>query len=189
MLGIGAIWPSHSPWACLVILVFKKDGKPKFCIDLRKLNVDTIKDSLSLPRVEDTMDSMNGAVWFTELDLKLGYWQVKMDNTSKPLMAFTVGLLGFYKCDYMPFWLVNSLATFHRLMETCLGNLQLNWCFIYLDNNIVFLKTPKDHLFWLRAVFQKLKETGLKLKPIMCEFFEEITNILVAQYFGKGYQD
>ena len=79
-----------------LILVHKKDGKSQFCIDLRTLNAHTIKDSYSLPQIEDTLDSLNDAVWFTALDLKLGYWQVEMDEISKPLMAFTVGLLGFY---------------------------------------------------------------------------------------------
>ena len=84
------------------------------------------KDSYSLPQIENTLDSLNGAVWFTVLDLKSGYWQVEMDEVSKLLMAFTVGHLGFYECDCMPFGLVNALAMFQRLMETCLGDLQLN---------------------------------------------------------------
>ena len=132
-----------------------------------------MKDSYSLPRIEDTPDSLNGAVWFTALYLKLGYWQVEMDEASKPLMAFTVGPLGFSKCDLMHFRLVNAQATFHRLMGTCLGDLQLNWCLLYLGNTNVFSKVPKDHLVWLRAVFKKLKEAGLKLKPSMCEYFEK----------------
>ena len=101
MLEIGAIWPYCSLWASPVILVYKKDGKLQFCIDFEKLNVHTIKDSYSLPRIEDTQNSVNGAVWFTALDLKSGHWQVEMYGGSKPLMAFTVGLLGFYKCDHM----------------------------------------------------------------------------------------
>ena len=113
---------------------------------------------------KDTMDSLNGAVWFTALHLKSCYWQAKMDEASKPLVTFTIGPLGFYKCDYMPFGKVNAPATFQRLMETCLGDLQLNWCFIYLNDIIVFWKMPKDHLVKLRRVFQKIKEAGLKLK-------------------------
>ena len=92
------------------------------------------------------MDCLNGAVWFMALDLKLGYWQVKMDEASKPLMAFTVGLLGFYECNCMPLRLVNAPCTFQRLMDSILGNLQLNWCLIYLDDVIVFSKMPKEHL-------------------------------------------
>ena len=105
MLEIGAIWPSYSPWASLVLLVHTKHGKLQFCTHLRKLNSHTIKDSCSLPRIKDTLDSLNGAVWFTALDFKSDYWQVEMDEASKPLMAFTAGPLGFYKCDCMPFGL------------------------------------------------------------------------------------
>ena len=115
---------------------------------------------------------MNGAVWFTALDIKSGYWQVAMDELSKPLMALTVGPLGFYKCDWMPFGMVNALAMFQRLMETCPSDLQLKWCLIYLNNVIVFSKMPKEHLTQLRAVFKKLKEAGLQLKPSQCEFFK-----------------
>ena len=172
MLEIGAVWPSHRPRAFPVILVHNKDGKLWFCIDLRKLNAHTIKEH-SLPRIEDTLDSLNGVVWFTALDLKSGYWQVKMDKTYKPLMAFTVSLMGFYKYDCMPFGLVNSLAMSQRLMKTCLGDLQFKWCLIYLNDVIVFSKMPKDHLVWLRAIFEKLKEAGLKLKHSKCEFFKK----------------
>ena len=121
--------------------------------------------SYSVPRIEDILDSLNQVVWFMELDLKSGYCQVQMKEASKPLMAFTKGLLRFYKCDCMPFRLVNAPATFQRLMETCLHDPHLNWCLINLDNFIAFLKKSKDHLVQLRAVFQKLKEAGLKLKP------------------------
>ena len=126
MLESGTIQPSHSQWASTFTLVCMKDIKFRFCIDLRKLNACTIKDSYSLPRIEDILDSLNGVVWFTALDLMSGYWQVKMDEASKPLIAFTVGLLGFYKCDHLPFGLVNAPDTFQRLMEMCLDDLQLN---------------------------------------------------------------
>ena len=170
---------SHNPWASPVVLVHKKDGKIQFCIDLRNLNVCTIKDSYRLSRRDDTLDSLNGAVWFTALELQLGYWQAEMDEASKPLMAFTVALLGFYKCDHMPFGLVHAPATFQRLMKTCLGDLQLNWCLIYLNDITVFWKTPKDHLVWLRAVFKKLKEAGLKFKPSKCNFLKKSLTYLV----------
>ena len=160
-------------------------GKLWFCIDLRKLNAHTIKDSYSLPRIEDNLDSLNWAIWFTALDFKSGYWQVEIDEASKPLMAFTVGLLGFYKCDHMPFGLVNAPATFQRLMETCLVGLQLNWCIIYLNDIIVFLKIPKYHLVWLRAVFKKLKEAGLKLESTKYEFFKKSLTYLRSK-FQKG---
>ena len=80
------------------------------------------------------------------LDLKSGYWQVEMDKESKPLTAFTVGPLGFYECERMPFGLTNAPATFQHLMESCLGELHLSWCIMYLDDIIVFSKTPEEHL-------------------------------------------
>ena len=156
----------------MVVLVRKKDGSLQFCIDLRRLNTCTIKDVYSLRCIDETLDCLGGAIIFTSLDLKSGYWQVKMDEESKPLTAFTVGPLGFYKCERMPLGLTNSPATFQCLIETCLGELHLSWCIIYLDDVIVFSKTPEEHLKRLWGVFEKLATAGLKLKPSKCDFFK-----------------
>ena len=126
MLDIGAMSRSSSPWASPVVLVRKKYGSLRFCIDLRK---------------------------------------VKLDEESIPLTAFTVGPLGFYKCVRMPFGLTNAPATFQRLMESCLGELHLDWCIIYLDDIIIFSRTPDDHITRLEGVLEKLAKAGLKLKP------------------------
>ena len=171
MLDIGAIHPSHSPWASTEVLVPKKDGDERFCIDLRKLNNWTVKDAYSLPQIDKTLDTLQGSQWFSSLDLKSGYWQVKMDEESKPLTASTVGPLGFYECKRMPFGLTNAPATFQRLMETCLGDLNLHWCIIYLDDIVIFSKDLASHLKRLEAVFRKLEKAGLKLKPSKCELF------------------
>ena len=171
MLNVGVIRCPNSPWASPAVLVRKKDGSLRFCIDLRKLNARTIKDDYSLPRIEDALDSLNGACIFTSLDLKSGYWQVELDESSIPLTAFTVGPLGFYECVRMPFGLTNAPATFQRLMESCLGDLHLEWCIIYLDDIIIFSKNPDDHLAWLEGVLEHLAKAGLKLKPNKCEFF------------------
>ena len=181
MLDIGAIHRSTSPWASPVVLVCKKDGSLWFCIDLRKLNNQTIKDAQSLPRIEDSLDCLDGATIFTSLDLQSGYWQVEMTEASKPLTAFTVGPLGFYECVQMPFGLTNALATFQCLMETCLGEMHLKWCIIYLDDIIVFSKTPEEHIGRLRGVFEKLSAAGLRLKPSKCEFFT-VTSGLFGTY-------
>ena len=161
-----------SPWASPVVLVRQKDGSLRFCIDLRKLNLRTIKDAYSLPQIEESLDCLNGAVIFTSLELKAGYWQVEMDENSIPLTAFTVGPLGFYECIRMPFGLTNAPATFQRLMESCLGDHHLRYCIIYLDDIIIFSKTPEEHLKRLHSVFEKLDEAGLRLKPGKCEFFK-----------------
>ena len=161
-----------------MVLVCKKDGSLWFCIDLRKLNNQTIKDAQSLPRIKDSLDCLNGATIFTSLDLQLGYWQVEMTEDSKPLTAFTVGPLGFYECVQMPFGLTNAPVMFQCLMETCLGEMHLKWCIIYLDDIIVFSRTPEEHIERLRGVFSKLAATGLRLKPSKCEFFKSKVNYL-----------
>ena len=161
MVEIGAIRKSQSPWASAVVLVRKKTGELRFCIDLRKLNAQTVKDAQTLPQIEDSLDSLGGAVVFTSLDLKSGYWQVELDEDSIPLTAFTVGPLGFYECLRMPFGLTNALATFQRLMKNCLGDLHLNWCIIYLDNIIVYSKIPEEHIKLLTGIFEKLSKAGL----------------------------
>ena len=131
MLELGAIRRSISPWASPVALVQKKDGGLRFCTDLRKLNNRTIKDAQSLPRIEDSLDCLDGVTIFTSLDLQSGYWQVELTEASRPLTAFTVGPLGFYKCVQMYFGLINAPATFQHLMESCLGDLHLKWYHLF----------------------------------------------------------
>ena len=94
MLHIGAIWKLHSQWPRMVVLVQKKDSSLRFCIDLRKLNNWTINDAYSLPHIDEKLESLQGSQWFSSLNLKSGYWQVMMDEDSKPLTAFTVGAIG-----------------------------------------------------------------------------------------------
>ena len=188
MLEIGAIRKSNSPWASAVVLVRKKDGSLRFCIDLCKLNSHTIKDAYSLPRIDETLDCLGGSIIFSSLDLKGGYWHVEMDEMSKQLMAFMVGPLGFYECERMLFGLTNAPATFQRLMESCLGELYLNWCIIYLDDIIVFSRTPKEHKERLKGVFNKLVQAGLKLKPTKCEFFKSKTSYLGHIVSSKGIE-
>ena len=98
---------------------------------------------------------------------------MELEEEAKPLTAFTMGPLGFWECKRMPFGLTNAPATCQRLMESCLGELHLSWCIIYLDNITVFSQTPAEHLVRLQAVFNKLKAAGLKLKPSKCELFRK----------------
>ena len=125
---------------------------------------------------------------FTLLDLKAGYWQVEMEEDSIPYTAFTVGPLGFNECVHMPFGLANALATFQCLMESCLGDYHLKYCIIYLDDIIIFSKTPEDHIIQLRAVFQKLDEAGLCLKPGKCEFFRDRLEYLHDIVSSRGIE-
>ena len=171
ILDISAIHKSHSLCTSAVVLVQKKDGSLTFCIDLRKLNNWTVKDAYSLPQIDKTLVNLQGSRWFSSLDLKSGYWQVKMQEESKPLMAFTVGPLGVYEGERIPFGLTNACATFQRLMETFLWDFNLHWCIIYLDDIVIFSKDLASHLHRLEAVFQKLEEAGLKVKPSKCGLF------------------
>ena len=173
MVEVGAIRRSFSTCASTVVLVRKKDGGLRFCIDLHKLNNGTVKVGYSLPRREDTLDCLHGVVWFSTLDLKSGYWQVELEEEAKPLITFTMGPLGFWECECMPFGLTNAPATFQRLIESHLGELHLNWCIIYLDDIIVFSWTPEEHVHRLKAVFNKLRAAGLKLKPSKYDLFKK----------------
>ena len=173
MLKIGAIRDSKSPFSSNVVIVRKKDGSIRFCIDYRKLNQHTIKDAYPIPRVDDTLHLLAGAKYFSTLDLKSGYWQVEMKKSEKAKTAFQVGSLGFYECNRMPFGLCNAPATFQRLMERCMGELNLRECLNYLDDIIIFSTTFEEHLQRLQAVFERLKEHNLKLKPSKCMLFRK----------------
>ena len=176
MLEAGAIRPSQSPYSSNVVIVRKKDGTIRFCVDFRKLNNNTIKDAYAIPRPEETLHLLAGARYFTKLDLRSGYWQVEIEEEDKPKTAFQVGTLGFYEFHRMPFGLCNAPATFQRLMEMCMGDMNLRDCLIYLDDVVIFSATFEEHLERLQAVFSRLQEHNLKLKPSKCEFLKsEIT--------------
>ena len=120
-----------------------------------------ITDAQSIPMIQDSLDCLDGATIFTSLNLWSGYWQVELTEATQPLTAFTIGSLGFYECVQMPLGLTNAPATFQGLMESCLGDMHLKWCIIYLDDIIVFSKTPEKHIQRLRGVFEKLSAVGL----------------------------
>ena len=121
MLKVGAICPSQSPWHNAVVLVHKKDGGLQFCIDFCKLNVRTKKDSYPLPQIQEAIESLVGAGYFSCLDLKAGFWQIAINKASKQYTAYTVENLGFIECKHMPFGLCNAPVTFQRLMQNCPG--------------------------------------------------------------------
>ena len=112
MLEAGAIRPSQSTWCNAMVLVTKKDGSLHFCIDFHCLNTHMKKDSYPLPRIQEALESLVGTGHFSCLDLKSGFWQIRMDEASKQYTTFTMGNLGFFECDRMPFGLCNALTTF-----------------------------------------------------------------------------
>ena len=185
-LDAGVIRPSNSPWCNAVVLVRKKDGSLCFCIDFRKLNSLTMKDSHPLPRICETLESLARAAHFLTFDMNSGFWQVPMDEESKQYTAFTLGSMGLYECESMPFGLCNTPPTFQRLMQNCLGELSLTYCLIYLDDVIVFSDTPDEHLQRMRVVFDCLREHSLKLKPSKCEVFKSEINYLAHHVSRKG---
>ena len=123
--------------------------------------------------MQETMESMVGARFFSSMDLKSGFWQVRMLEKSRQYTAFTVGSLGMYEFLWMPYGLCNAPATFQRLMQNCLGELNLTYALVYLDDVIVYSKTEEDHLRRLQAVFEQFHEHGLKLKPSKCSFLRK----------------
>ncbi len=130
MLDRGIIEPSTSTWASPLALVTKKDGSRRFCTDYRMLNNITIKDSYPIPRIEESLESLSGAQWFSTLDLASGYWQVELDETAKEKSAFVVRG-GLYQWTVMPFGLCNAPSTFERLMENIMAGLQWDTAYWY----------------------------------------------------------
>ena len=176
MLQAGAIRNSESPYSSNVVIVWKKDGSIRFCVDFRKLNSRTIQDAYAIPRIEDSLHLLAGTKYFSKLNLRSGYWQVEVAEEDKCKTAFQIGTLGFYKFNRMPFGLCNAPATFQRLMERCMGDMNLRDCLIYLDDIVVFSTTFEEHIERLAAVFRRLQTNNLKLKASKCEFFKrEVT--------------
>ena len=132
------------------------------------------------------MESMVGTQFFPTMDLKSGFWQVKMAKDSQQYTAFTVGSMGVYEFLRMPYGLCNAPATFQRLMQNCLGELNLTYALIYLDDVIVFSQTEEEHLHRLRVVFAHFLEHRLKLKPSKCHFLQDEITFLGHEISAEG---
>lgn len=186
MLDAGVIRHSFSPWASTVTIATKKSGEPRICVDYRRLNGRTIRDSYGLPRISDTLDSLCGAKVFSSLDLLSGYWQCEVDEASKLYTAFTAGPLGFYEWNRLPFGLINSGATFQRTMERVLKDLLDKEVLVYIDDVVIFSKDVRSNLERLTRVFDKLIEQGLRLKPSKCKFLCSEISYLGHSVSGDG---
>ncbi|XP_063962087.1 uncharacterized protein LOC135155782 [Lytechinus pictus] len=165
------IRPSKSSFASPIVLVRKKDGSLRLCIDYRKLNDRTVKDSFPLPRIEETLEALSGSKYFSTLDLAHGYFQVVMDKDSIDKTAFRVPW-GLYEFMKMPQCLTNSPSTFQRVMECILGDLNLSQILLYLDDILIFSETFEEHLRRLDTVLSRLHEHGLKVKGKKCDLFQ-----------------
>ena len=155
-----------------MVLVPKKDGTHRFCIDYRKLNSISKKDVYPLPRIDDILDTLGGMKFFSSVDLAAGYWQIGMDAESAAKSAF-ITHQGLHEFVWMPFGMCNAPATFQTLMEKVLSGLIWKTCFVYIDDVLVCSNTFAEHLNHLQQVFARLRCAGLRLRANKCLFLRE----------------
>ena len=187
LLNTGCIEPSTSPYSSGLVLVWKKDGSLRVCVDYRALNRVTVPDRYPMPRIDELIDTVGKCQgkYFTALDLMKGYHQVKMAEGSKDKTAFTCHQ-GLFQYRRMPFGLTNAPATFQRLMATLFAGREWSFVFVYLDDLLVVSRSIKEHVEHLGKVFQKLEEANLKLKPQKCKFAQEKIEYLGHTLTAKG---
>lgn len=171
LLEAQVIRESSSPYASPIVLVKKKDGSLRMCVDYRQLNSKTRKDSFPLPRIEESLDALSGARWFTTMDLASGYNQVPVAEKDRMKTAFCTPF-GLYEWNRMAFGLCNAPSTFQRLMERMFGSQHFQSLLLYLDDVIVFSSTVIQHLERLEVVLKRLQREGLKAKLEKCTFFQ-----------------
>jgi len=177
MRDAGVIEPAQSEWASPVVIVTKKDGSPRFCVDYRKLNAVTIRDSYPLPRMDDCIDSLGDARIFTTLDCNSGYWQIPIAEEDRDKTAF-ISHAGAWQFKRMPFGLTNAPATFQRALDILLAGVKWQFCLVYLDDVIIFSKEEEEHIRHVDHVLTVLRQAGVTLKLRKSEFFRKSVNYL-----------
>ena len=185
MLKNNVVRVSDSPWSSPVLLVKKKDGGTRFCIDYRKLNDATRKDSYPLPRIDDTLESLKGARYFSALDVQSGYWNIAISEEDKEKTAFATGS-GLYEFNVLPFGLTNAPATFSRLMEKVFKGMHWEEVLIFFDDILIFRKTWDEHQERLHKTLKRLADAGLKLKPSKCRIAQAEIQYLGHMISGQG---
>jgi len=178
MLKTGVIEPSMSSWASPVCLVRKKDNTFRFCIDYRRVNAVSKKDAYPIPDIQDALDNLRGAKYFATFDLLSGYWQLGLTERAKERYAF-YNRRGSFHFTRMPFGLTGAPSTFCHLMSIVLREYLWEICLCYLDDIIIFGRTPQELLDRMRTILDKLHEVGLKVKPSKRVFFK-----IEIQYLG-----
>ena len=170
MLKQGLIQPSSSPWSFPVVIVKKKNGKLRFCVNYKPLNDITKKDNYPLPtRIDELLDSLQDAKWFTTLDLASGYWQIKVRKEDQEKTAF-ITKFGTFEFKVMPFGLCNAPATFQRTMDKVLEGIKEKFVLVYLDDVIIYSKTFTEHIQHLIEVLDRIRRANLRLKAEKCYF-------------------
>ena len=182
----GIIRPSKSPYASQVVIVHKKSGEIRLCVDFCKLNAISLRDSFPLPRVEEALQAVQAAIWFSSFDLAQGYLQMAMEEADIPKTAFRAGSSGLYEFMRMPFGLTNAGASFCRLMEMCIGDQQCITLLFYLDDICIFSETIDQMLDRVALVFERLKSFNLKIKPKKSFFFQKSVTFLGHILSAKG---
>ncbi|XP_067309059.1 uncharacterized protein [Pseudorasbora parva] len=172
LLEQGVVRPSCSPYSSPIVVVQKKDGSIRLCVDYRQLNAKTRKDAYPLPRIEESLDALTGAKWFSTLDLASGYNQVPVVERDKEKTAFCTPF-GLFEYNRMPFGLCNAPGTFQRLMERIFGDQRFQSLLLYLDDIVIFSGSFEQHLQRLEMVLRRLQQNNLKLKFQKCHFFQK----------------
>ncbi|XP_064639557.1 uncharacterized protein LOC135495071 [Lineus longissimus] len=184
----GIMEDANSPWASAPVVVSKKDGTSRFCIDFRQLNSITKADSFPIPRFDDCVDSLHGKKFFCTLDLQAGYWQVPLKSESDKEKTAFLTKKGLFQFTVLPFGLCNAPATFERLMENVLRGLQWERCLLYLDDVLIFGETFEETLHNLQKVLERLEHANLKIKPSKCILFQSSVEYLGHRISEKGLQ-
>lgn len=177
MLEQDIVEPSKSEWAAPVVLAPKSDGTLRFCVDYRRLNSVTIKDRYPLPRMEDCLDSLGDAKYFSTLDCNWGFWQIPMAKEDRSKTAFTTHA-GTFQYKRMPFGLCNAPASYQRTLDILLMGIKWKSCLVYVDDVIIFSRNFNDHVQDVKEVLSILKEAGLSLNMRKCKFFSRTIDYL-----------
>ncbi|CAF2961342.1 unnamed protein product [Rotaria sp. Silwood2] len=185
MLDNGIISPSNSPWASPVVIVKKRDGSPRFCIDYRNLNSITKKDVYPLPRIDDVIERLNGSEIFSKLDLRSGYFQVPLAIEERNKTAF-ITHDGLWHFNRLPQGLKNSPSVFQRLMNQTLASLRWDVCLAYLDDIVVYSRSFKQHLMDIEKVCRVLHMSNFKLNYKKCSFFQHEISFLGHKISAVG---
>jgi hypothetical protein len=183
LLDKGFIHPSSSPWGCPALFV-KKDDSLRMCVDYRPLNDVTVKNKYPLPRIDILFDQLSGARYFSKIDLRLGYHQIKIRKEDIPKMAFSTRY-GLYEFTVMSFGLTNAPAYFMYLMNSIFMEELDVFVVIFIDDILIYSKTQEDHARHIHIVLQKLREHRLYAKFSKCEFWLEEVSFL-GHILSKG---